>query len=347
MNFCSDNATGASPEVIESLVQANQGHTMPYGADLLTQRVEQKIAEIFETDVTVFLVATGTAANSLALSAMTPPWGGIFCHPKSHIEVDECGAPEFFTGGAKLIHLNDLDGKIDVNGMQDAEHFMTGKSVHQVQPAAISITQATEAGTVYPLDAVREIAERSRAMDMGVHMDGARFANALVSLGCTPAEATWKSGVDILSFGGSKNGCLAAEAIVVFNNGLADTLEFRRKRAGHLFSKMRFISAQFDAYLTDDLWLKNAGHANVMAQTLAHGLKDISGASFQFPVEANEIFVELPEPVIQGLTAAGFQFYRWDEPTTGRIIRLVTAFNTDPDHVSAFIDCARKHAEPG
>ena len=344
MNFCSDNATGASPEVLEALIRANEGHTMPYGNDPLTKKVESKISDLFETNATVFLVATGTAANSLALSAMTPPWGAVFCHPKSHIQVDECGAPEFFSGGAKLISLDDVGGKISTESLKVAEQHIIKGDVHHALPSAISLTQASEAGTVYPNDTVREISDWAHAHDITVHMDGARFANAIVSLGCSPAEATWKSGVDILSFGGSKNGCMAAEAVVIFNPDMAENFAFRRKRAGHLFSKMRFISSQFDAYLTDDLWLKNATHANAMAKILAEGLRDIEGAEFQTPVDANEIFVKLPEAVISGLYADGFEFYRWDEPKAGRVIRLVTAFNTNADHVDAFIESAKKAA---
>jgi threonine aldolase len=342
MNFCSDNATGASPEVIQSLIQANEGHAMPYGNDALTKRVEDRIRDVFETDAAVYLVATGTAANALSLAAMTQPWGAVFCHPKSHIHVDECGAPEFFTAGAKLISLDDVNGKITSDGLAMAEAHIMGDDVHHVQPSAISISQASEAGTVYPAHMVREIADWAHARDVSVHMDGARFANAVVSLGCTPAEITWKAGVDILSFGGSKNGCMAAEAVVIFNRDLAKNFAFRRKRGGQLFSKMRFISAQFDAYLTDGLWLKNATHANAMAQELVKGLSDIPGAEFQSSTDANEIFVKLPEAVISGLYEDGFQFYRWDEPTAGRVIRLVTAFNTDPAHVDAFLASARK-----
>ena len=342
MNFCSDNATGASPEVIESLARANAGYAMPYGNDPLTQRVEEKIREIFETDAAVYLVATGTAANSLSLSVMTPPWGAVFCHPGAHIEVDECGAPEFFTHGAKLILLDDVDGKITANGLAKAEEHLMRDNVHHVQPSAISITQASEAGTVYPLEMVHKISDWAHERNLSVHIDGARFANALVSSGCSPAAATWQAGVDILSFGGSKNGCMAAEAVVIFNRDLPGTFALRRKRAGHLFSKMRFLSAQFDAYLTDDLWLKNACHANAMAKMLAEGLGKIDGAEFQTPVDANEVFVKLPEAVIRGLQQDGFQFYRWDDPTAGRVIRLVTAFNTNPDHVSAFIESAAK-----
>lgn len=342
MNFCSDNAAGASNAVMDSLVKANEGHAMPYGADPLTLGVEDKIRDIFECDAQVFLVSTGTAANSLALSLMTPSWGGVFCHPKSHIEVDECGAPEFFTGGAKLIHLDNDNGKITAGGLREGWKDIE-KTVHQVQPSALSITQASEAGTVYQLNDIRAISEQAREYNLTLHMDGARFTNALVSLDCTPAEMTWKAGVDILSFGASKNGCMAAEAVAIFNHDLAETMQFRRKRAGHLFSKMRFISAQFDAYLDNDLWLNNARHANSMAAQLYKGLASIKGASFKTPVESNEIFVDLPNTVLEGLEADGFEFYRWGEVTT-TLIRLVTAFNTNPEHVDAFITSAHKHA---
>ena len=344
MNFCSDNATGASPQVLEALVRANGGYAMPYGADPLTLGIEDRIRDLFETDAAIYLVATGTAANALSLASMTQPWGAVFCHPKSHIEVDECGAPEFFTGGAKLIHLDDVDGKVTTQGLKDAERHIHDISVHQVQPSAISLTQATEAGTVYSIDELQQITGFAHEYGLTVHMDGARFSNALVRLGCSPAEATWKSGVDIMSFGGSKNGCMAAEAVIIFNDCLAKGFEYRRKRAGHLFSKMRFISAQFDAYLQDEHWLGNARHANAMAQQLTDGLRTIAGATFQTPVEANELFVELPEKVIRGLFADGFQFYRWDNPEHGRIIRLVTAFNTNPDHVAAFVESAKHYA---
>jgi threonine aldolase len=342
MNFCSDNAAGASPAVMESLVKANDGHAMPYGSDPLTLGVEDKIREIFECDADIFLVSTGTAANALALSAMTPSWGAVFCHKAAHIEVDECGAPEFFTGGAKLTHLDNENGKITAGGIQ-AGWDGNEKTVHQVQPKVVSITQASEAGTIYQLDDIRAISAKCRELGLLLHMDGARFANALTSLDCTPAEMTWKAGIDVLSFGGSKNGCMAAEAVVLFNRDLAENFAFRRKRAGHLFSKMRFISAQFDAYLNDDLWLDNARHANAMAARLHDGLASIKGASFETPVEANELFVDLPAAVVDGLEADGFQFYRWGDHT-GTLIRLVTAFNTKDGDVDRFIQSAKKYA---
>ncbi len=341
MNFCSDNATGASPEVMESLIKANEGHAMPYGSDPLTLSVEDKIRSTFESDPEVFLVATGTAANSLALSVMTPPWGTVFCHPAAHIEVDECGAPEFFTGGAKLTLLNNINGKITAEGLKAGWDGIE-KTVHQVQPSAISITQASEAGTIYTLDEIRAISTKAHELGLLVHMDGARFANALVSLDCSPAEMTWKAGIDVLSFGGSKNGCMAAEAVVFFNRDLAETFAFRRKRAGHLFSKMRFISAQLDAYLSNDLWLNNARHANSMAAQLHKGLTTIPSATFKTTVDANELFVDLPARVVDGLEAGGFEFYRWGDHE-GTLIRLVTAFNTKSEDVDAFIECARKY----
>ncbi len=343
MNFCSDNTAGAHPKVLEALVAHNAGAAMPYGNDELTQRVEKRIAEIFERDCAVFLVGTGTAANVLSLAALTPPWGVVYCHPGSHINCDECGAPEFFTGGAKLMPIAGADGKI---AAADLDGAITGAGVvHHAQPASISLTQATEAGTVYTEGEIGAIADVARRHRLGLHVDGARFANALVSLNCRPADITWRAGVDILSFGATKNGAVAAEAVVVFDREKAATLGYRRKRGGQLWSKMRFISAQFDAYLKDDLWLANARHANATAKTLGQGLAGVPGARIEHPVQANEIFVTLPEPVIRGLEQDGFKFYRWVEG--GQLLRLVTSFNTEPAHVEAFLASARRHAARG
>ncbi len=342
MNFCSDNATGASPEIIDAVIRANEGHAMPYGDDPLTAQVEEKIRNLFGTNADVFLVSTGTAANSLALSVMTPSFGGIFCHPEAHIEVDECGAPEFFTGGAKLIHMDNENGLCTPAGFDAAWNHL-GKTLHQVQPGAISLTQTSEAGTIYTIETISSMAETAHDRGLHVHMDGARFANAIAALNCSPAEMSWKAGVDVLSFGASKNGALAAEAVIFFNRDLAKTFAFHRKRGGHLFSKMRFIAAQFDAYLENDLWLENARHANAMARKLADGLAAVPGAGFRFPVDANLMFVELPERVLDGLETDGFQFYRMGD-AQGPFIRLVTAFNTDPAAVDAFIDSATRHA---
>jgi threonine aldolase len=340
VNFCSDNTAGAHPKILAALAAANDGAVMPYGNDELTRRVEARLAELFERDCAVFLVGTGTAANVLALAAMTPPWGVVYCHPGAHIACDECGAPEFYTGGAKLVPVPGVDGKLTAAALAAA---ITGAGVvHHAQPAAISLTQATEAGTVYTAAEIGAVAELARRHRLGLHVDGARFANALVHLGCRPADITWRAGVDALSFGATKNGAFAAEAVVVFDRARAETLSYRRKRGGQLWSKMRFLAAQFDAYLEGDLWLTNARHANAMAAALGRGLAGVPGASIHYPVEANEIFVTLPEPVIRGLEADGFKFYRWVEG--GQLLRLVTSFNTDPAHVNAFVASAARHA---
>ncbi len=345
MNFCSDNTAGAHPAIIEALARVNGGAVMPYGNDELTHRVEKRIAEIFEHECSVCLVATGTAANALALATLTPPWGAVYCHPDSHVNSDECGAPEFYTGGAKLVGVPGAHGKIMAEALgRVVEHAGAG-IVHHVQPATVTITQASEAGTIYTPAEIAAIAEVARRHRLGLHMDGARFANALVSAGGTPAELTWRAGVDALSFGATKNGALGAEAVVFFDPAKADNLGFRRKRAAHLWSKMRFISAQMEAYLAGDLWLANARHANRMAADLAQELAKVPGVRLEHPVEANEIFVSLPELVAQGLEADGFKFYRW--PSSDRqiqMLRLVTAFDTNPVHVRGFVDSARRHA---
>jgi len=339
LNFASDNVTGAAPEILEAMAAANDGPLMPYGNDDLTHQVEDKIRQIFETEADVFLVATGSAANSLSLSVLTPPWGAVICHRQSHINEDECGAPEFFTNGAKLVVLDGPGAKIDAADLD--RHAGEGRGdVHRVQPAAASITQETEAGTVYSLDEITAIAEACHGHEMKLHMDGARFANAVVALHCSPAEATWKAGVDVLSFGATKNGALAAEAVVLFDKGLAEEFAFRRKRGGHLFSKMRLLSAQWDAYLNDDLWLKNARHANAMAARLGEGLAGVPGVTLPNPVAANELFPALPRPVIDGLKADGFGFYEFP----GDTIRLVCAYNTKAEDVDAFIAAAQAHA---
>ncbi len=344
MNFCSDNTTPAHPAILEAIARANAvPNAMPYGNDDLTHTVERKIGEVFERECAVFLVGTGTAANALALSTLAPPWGVIYCHPGAHIMTDECAAPEFYTGGAKLEAIDGPHGKVDIETLAAAIGRAGAGVVHHAQPAAVSLTQATEAGTVYTNDETAAIAELAHRHGLALHVDGARFANALVRLGCAPADATWRAGVDALSFGATKNGALAAEAVVFFDPAKAAQFGFRRKRAGQLWSKMRFLAAQFDGYLKDELWLANARHANRMAAELAQGLARIPGASIEHPVEANEVFVTLPENVIRGLEADGFRFYRWqgdDQP----MLRLVTGYNTDPAHVAAFLAGAARLA---
>jgi threonine aldolase len=345
MIFTSDNVTGAAPEVLEALVRAMRAGPMPsYGADAVTKRLDARLAEVFETEVTVFPVATGSAANALALAVFTPPYGSVYCHVDAHINTDECGAPEAFTGGAKLVGLEGDHGKLAAPALKHAlEHAPIG-FVHAVQPKALSLTQATEAGTVYTPDQVGALAEIARGFGMPVHMDGARFANAVARLGASPADLTWKAGVDALSFGATKNGALAAEAVVFFGErgrARAEEFGYRRKRGGHLFSKMRVLSAQLEAYVADGLWLRLAGHANAMADRLAEGLSAVPGASLRDPVEANEIFAALPDAVTDGLLAKGYQFYRWDGP----VVRLVTSWETRPEDVDALVRDARELAQ--
>ena len=349
VNFCSDNASGAAPEILRALEAANAGWAMPYGNDDPTRRLEARVQEIFETQAAVFPVATGTAANVLCLSVMTPPYGAIYCHEVSHINVDECGAPEFYTGGAKLVPLAGAHAKIEA---RDLETAVSGAGdVHAAQPAAVSLTNASEAGTLYTPEEIGAISEVAKAHGLGLHLDGARFANALVALGCSPADLTWKAGVAALSLGATKNGVLAGEAVVLFEPGLAETFGYRRKRGGHLFSKMRFLSAQLEAYFTDDLWLRNARHANAMAGRLAEGMAGLSGVELSHPVETNQIFARLPEAMIAGLLERGFEFYRWgpeaNRPEDNGEVRLVTSFDTDPAHVAAFLVAARELAEAG
>ena len=342
VNFCSDNASGAAPEVLRALEAANAGWAMPYGNDDPTRRLEARVQEIFETQAAVFPVATGTAANVLCLSVMTPPYGAIYCHEESHINVDECGAPGFYTGGAKLVTLAGAHAKL---APADLGAAITGTGdVHVAQPAAVSLTNASEAGTLYTPDETGAISEVAKAHGLGLHLDGARFANALVALGCSPADLTWKAGVAALSLGATKNGVLAGEVVVLFEPGLAETFGYRRKRGGHLFSKMRFLSAQLEAYFTDDLWLRNARHANAMAARLAEGLAGLPGVELSHPVESNQIFARLPEAMIAGLLERDFEFYRWG-PEANCEVRLVTSFNTDPAQVAAFLAAARSLAE--
>lgn len=341
MNFRSDNVTGIAPEILAAIGAANPGTAPAYGADAVTERVAARLAEIFEHEVAVFPVATGTAANALALASLAPAWGAIYCHEAAHVQIDECGAPEFYAGGAKLLPLAGADAKLAPAAIEAA--MLERGVVHHVQPAAISISQATEAGTVYRPEEIAALAAVARRHGLALHMDGARFANAVAALGCAPAALSWRAGVDVLSFGATKNGALAAEAVVFFDPAKAAGFAFRRKRGGHLFSKMRFLSVQLDAYLADGLWLRNARHANAMAARLSAGLAALSGARLAHPTEANEVFVELPEPAIAALAAAGFGFYRWGSGTS-RILRLVTAFDTDAGDVDACIATACRYA---
>jgi threonine aldolase len=343
-NFSSDNVTPACDAVMAAVNAANHGAVPSYGNDEWSVRLKALVGEIFEKPVSVFAVTTGTAANSLALSQLAPPYGAIYCYEAAHIVTDECGAPEFYTGGAKLIGLPAADGKIRPQQVEHAVALAIEMGVHHVKPAAISITQATEWGTVYDLSELAAIGAVAKQRGLAVHMDGARFANAVAHLGCTPAEATWRRGVDVLSLGATKNGALCAEAVVFFDAARADAFERRVKRAGHLWSKQRFLSAQLLAYLEHGLWLKNAQHANTMATSLAVGLQGVEGARLLHPVEANEIFLALPETKVAALEAEQFKFYRWPvhEAGSGVSIRLVTSYSTTQDQVNDFLAAAAR-----
>ncbi len=338
-SFRSDNDAGASPAIIEALAACNEAAAYPYGADQWTQRAQKRLAEVFEREVSVLMVNTGTAANSLALAAMCPPWGAVLCHRLAHIHTDECGAPEFFGAGLKLVPSASDGSKLQTS--QLARELVRGRGdVHSVQVSAVSITQSTEEGQVYSPEEIGAISQLCNQQGVGLHMDGARFANALVASGCTPAELTWKAGVDALSFGATKNGALNAEAIVVFKDSLLETLPFRRKRAGHLLSKMRFLAAQVNAYLENDLWLVNARHANAMATRLAAGLKQLQGVEFVAPPLTNVMFVHMPAELIDGLQRRGFDFYHGGRWPVG-VARLVTSWATRQEQVDQFLVAAR------
>ncbi len=340
MDFSSDNAAGAAPEILAALAAANAGSAAAYGADAITARLAERFAALFEREVAVFPVATGTAANALALAALTPPCGIVYCHEEAHVAVDECGAPEFFAGGAKLATLPGAHAKITPDAIAAR---LTGRGfVHHAQPAAVSVSQSSEAGTVYRAAEIAALGAFARRERLLLHMDGARFANAVAALGCAPADITWRAGVDVLSFGATKNGALAAEAVIFFDPAMAEDFAYRRKRGGHLLSKMRFLSAQLEAYLADGLWLRNARHANAMAARLAAGLADLPQARLRHPTEANEVFVELPDAAIRALLADGFRFYRWGG-ADALCVRLVTSFATTAGDVDALLAAAAKH----
>ncbi|RFB78544.1 threonine aldolase family protein [Methylovirgula sp. 4M-Z18] len=348
MDFASDNAAGASRKILDALIEANSGTAAAYGADSYTKRAEDLLKDIFARDVKVFLVSTGTAANALALSALTPPWGTVFCHEDGHIFTDECGAPELFTGGAKLAAIGGADGKITPEALEAAIAHHPRGFAHVTQPAALSLSQATECGTIYNVAEVQALTAVARAHGLRVHMDGARFANALMTLGCSPADITWKAGVDVLCFGATKNGALACEAVIFFDPALADAFLFRRKRAGHTLSKGRYLGAQMAAYLADDHWLHLATKANAAAKRLAEGL-EAAGIGLVWPRQANEVFAQLPAPVHAALQAAGAIYHPWTArcltpPPQGQAaVRLVTSFATSLAEIDRFLAVVREN----
>jgi threonine aldolase len=349
MNFASDNAAGVAPEILAAIARANAGAVLAYGRDDWTKRVERRFAELFEHEVAVFLVATGTGANALALAHLTPPWGAVLCHAESHIATDECGAPEFFGGGIKLAGLPGSAGKIAPQTLQDALDRGQWGGPHHVSPSVLSLSQATEAGTIYRPHELRQLADIAHARGLMVHVDGARLANALARMNASPAEASWKAGVDALSFGATKGGALAAEAVVFFDPARGVNMSERRKRGGHLVSKHRFVAAQMEAYLADGLWLRLARHANAMADRLAEGLT-AAGLAPVWSVEGNEVFVALPPRIDERLKTAGAAYYPWVTaglPNGGTpggdaiLVRLVTSFATTTEEIERFVATIR------
>lgn len=354
MHFASDNWSGIADPIAQSLYDHSSGMSPAYGESELDRALETRFDELFEREVAVFFVGTGTAANALALSALNRPGGFVLCHRGAHLIEDECGAPEFFTSGARLAPVEGTRGKIDPDRLQKDLDRFDPHFVHHGQPMAVSVTQATEVGTVYSCDHLKQIADITHRAGLSLHMDGARFANALVHLGVSPAEMTWKSGVDVVSFGGTKNGCWCAEALVFFHPDQAKQLPFIRKRAAQLFSKTRFIAAQFHAYLNDGLWLELAGHANAMADHLVSSLNRRTTVPIAWPHQSNEVFVILRKSAAQSLLDRGAKFYPWPVPREMEsqisqdesIYRFVTSFSTTVEEIDQFVDLAASMAGP-
>lgn len=348
MFFASDNTSPAHPKVMDAVARANEGYAKSYGTDVIMDRVRTQIRDLFEApEAAVYLVATGSAANALALSLICEPWQTIYCHRNAHIEEDECGAPEFYTNGAKLTLIEGPDAKIDVAELEKAMSHTARAGVHNIQKGALSITNVTEQGTVYTPAEVAELTAVAKAHGLPSHMDGARFANAIVSSNATPAEMTWKAGIDVLSFGGTKNGLMGVEAVVIFDPQKAWEFELRRKRGGHLFSKHRYLSAQMDAYLTDDLWRDLAVSANRTAALLSQGVVD-QGATLLHPTQANCVFASWPRGKHQALHNADASYYFWpfDQELSGPAevplsARLVTSWCTTDEDIERFLTAMR------
>ncbi len=341
MIFGSDNWAGAAPQISAALAEHSAGMARAYGDSDLDARVEATFAELFQHEVAVFFVGTGTAANSLAMAAVGRPGGMALCHRGAHMAEDECGGPELFMAGGRLVLLDGAVGKIDPDGLKKELARFDPPFLHHGRATALSLTQSTEVGTVYSIEEIRRLADMARALSLPVHMDGSRFANALVHLDVSPADMTWRAGVDMVSFGGTKNGCWCAEALVFFNTDLAADMAYHRKRAGHLFSKSRFIAAQFAGYFADDLWLDLARHSNAIAERLRKGIDASGKARLAWPSQANEVFFIAAEGVAESLQAAGAAFHRWPMPhdVEGEAIyRLVASFASTEDDADRFIE---------
>ncbi len=339
IDYRSDNTGCVAPEILEALIRANQGTASGYGGDQWTSELQRRFGELFETSVQVFPVATGTAANALSLAALGPSWGLIYCSDIAHINSSEVNASGFFGGGLKLVPVAGSYGHIRADALAETLAAIIPGEAHRGQPAAVNLTQASDLGAVYRLDEVRAIAEVAKAQGLKIHMDGARFANALVRLGCSPAELTWRSGIDILSFGATKNGGALCDAIVVFAPELADSVAIQLRRAGQVWSKMRFASAQLLAYIADGLWLRLATASNAIAARIAAGVTGIEGVRLLAPVEANLLFLEMQPSTLDALERDGFQFYRRSK-TLGR---FVCRFDTAEVEADALVAALRRH----
>ncbi len=332
--FASDTYAGLCPEALAAISQANPGHAPAYGDDPWTARAVERLREVFETDCAIFFVATGTAANALALAALCQSYHSVLCHADAHIQTDECGAPEYAAKGIKLIPVAGAAGKLDPEAVRRAA--AQRRDVHSHKPGVLSLSQATEAGTVYGVEEVAALAESARALGLRVHMDGARFANALATLGVEPKALTWQAGVDVLCLGGTKNGLAAGDAIVFFDRALAEGFEYRRKQAGHLMAKMRFVAAPWVAVLESGAWLRNARHANALARRLEQELCGVVGLRVLHPVQANAVFVEMPPPWAEGLRRRGWHFY-----TIAGGERLMCSWDTEAADIDALVNDLR------
>ncbi|SPH24749.1 Low specificity L-threonine aldolase [Defluviimonas aquaemixtae] len=348
MQFASDNSSGAAPEIMAALSAINEGYAPSYGADGAMDRVRRLSREIFEApEAEVYLVNNGTTANALSLATYCPPWGAVYCHEAAHVEVDECGAPEFYIGGGKLVKVRGEDGKMTPETLRRAIEATPQGFVHATQRGAVTLTNVTEAGTVYSVDEMTALCAVAKSYGLPVHLDGARFANALVAADASPADMSWRAGIDILSLGGTKNGCMGVEAVVLFDPSKAWEFELRRKRGGHLFSKHRYLSAQMEAYLTDGLWLKLAAIANARAERLADGIAAFRSAAFLHPRDANMIFAALPRRLHRTLHEAGARYHLWphaamldgpeDDPVGARFVCSWSTTEGDVDAFLAFI----------
>ncbi|MBN1439665.1 MAG: low specificity L-threonine aldolase [Anaerolineales bacterium] len=337
-HFASDNCSGICPEALQTLLEANQGYEISYGEDPWTEEVCEELRRIFETDCEVFFVYNGTAANSLALSASCQSYHSIICADTAHVETDECGAPEFFTNGAKLLTGKHVQGKLQPESIERIFHG--GRGIHFPKPQAVSVTQSTELGTSYRPAELREISRVAMKNNLHIHMDGARFANALAFLGLTPKEISWQCGVDVLCLGGTKNGLAVGEIVMFFNKPLAEDFAYRCKQSGQLASKMRFLAAPWKGLLRDGIWLKHAAHANRCAALLAAQLRDLPELEIQMPVEANAVFVRMPLALIRNLHDQGWHFYNFIGEDG---VRLMCSWNTREEDIREFVGEVKKN----